>query len=81
MAHPILQFATNLGTAFQKTTIANSGSGYTAGISIEPHMVVVFHDAEPKNANEDTLRKNFVEYGKRLETLVAGARGAAKTPA
>jgi sugar phosphate isomerase/epimerase len=44
--------------------------GYNGGISIEPHMVVVFHDAALK-ANDDTMCKNFVEYGRRLEKLIA----------
>lgn len=46
--------------------------GYSAGLSIEPHMVVVFHDANSKAANDDATRKNFVEYGRRLEQLLAG---------
>ena len=44
--------------------------GYDGGISIEPHMVVVFHDAASK-ANDDAMRKNFVEYGRRLEKLIS----------
>jgi len=44
--------------------------GYNGGLSIEPHMVVVFHDAASK-ADDDTMRKNFVEYGRRLERLIA----------
>jgi len=43
--------------------------GYDAGISIEPHMVVVFHDANSK-ANEDAMRVNYVEYGQRLMKLI-----------
>ncbi len=43
--------------------------GYDGGISIEPHMVVVFHDAGSK-ANDDAMRANYVEYGRRLERLV-----------
>ena len=48
--------------------------GYDAGISIEPHMVVVFHDAGSK-ANDEPMRQNFVEYGRRLEKLIAGIKG------
>ena len=44
--------------------------GYDAGISIEPHMVVVFHDAATKASNDDAMRANYVEYGRRLETLI-----------
>ena len=43
--------------------------GYAAGISIEPHMVVVFHDAQSK-ASDSATRANFVEYGKRLSALL-----------
>jgi sugar phosphate isomerase/epimerase len=46
--------------------------GYDAGLSIEPHMVSVFHDPNAKvTTNNDAARKNFVEYGKRLEQLLA----------
>ncbi len=48
-------------------------SGYDGGISIEPHMVVVFHDTNTK-PNEDATRANFVEYGRRLEKLIARAK-------
>ena len=44
--------------------------GYKSGISIEPHMVVVFHDAASKS-NDDAMRQNFVEYGRRLEKLIS----------
>ncbi|MBI2926018.1 MAG: TIM barrel protein [Verrucomicrobia bacterium] len=44
--------------------------GYDGGISIEPHMVVVFHDAHSK-ANDDAIAANYVEYGRRLEKLIA----------
>jgi sugar phosphate isomerase/epimerase len=47
--------------------------GYDAGISIEPHMVVVFHDANSK-ANDDAIRANYIEYGRRLERLIASFR-------
>jgi sugar phosphate isomerase/epimerase len=44
--------------------------GYDAGFSIEPHMVAVFHDANSEG-QDDALRANFVEYGRRLEQLLA----------
>lgn len=44
--------------------------GYDAGVSLEPHMVVVFHDAQSKTSNEEVMRKNFVEYGRRLEKML-----------
>ncbi len=46
------------------------GHGYSAGISIEPHMVVVFHDAGSKASDETATRTNFVEYGRRLMQLL-----------
>jgi sugar phosphate isomerase/epimerase len=45
--------------------------GYDGGISIEPHMVVVFHDPTAKTANETAMRQNYVEYGRRLEQIIA----------
>jgi sugar phosphate isomerase/epimerase len=42
--------------------------GYAGGISIEPHMVAVFHDANAR-ASDDALRANYIEYGRRLERL------------
>lgn len=45
--------------------------GYNGGISIEPHMVTVFHDPNAKATNEGAARNNFVEYGRRLEKMVA----------
>jgi sugar phosphate isomerase/epimerase len=44
--------------------------GYRAALSIEPHMVVVFHDAQAQTAGQDAMRNNFVEYGRRLERMV-----------
>jgi sugar phosphate isomerase/epimerase len=49
--------------------------GYDGGISIEPHMVVVFHDSTA-TANEEAQRSNYVEYGRRLEALIAEVRPA-----
>jgi sugar phosphate isomerase/epimerase len=48
--------------------------GYDGAISIEPHMVVVFHDAQSKAGNEDLMEKNYVEYGRRLEQMIAEIR-------
>jgi sugar phosphate isomerase/epimerase len=44
-------------------------SGYQAGISIEPHLAVVFHDAAVKSSAEAQYRA-FVEYGRRLMRLI-----------
>ena len=54
--------------------------GYTGAISLEPHMVVVFHDAQSKTTNEETMRKNFVEYGHRLEQLVTDLKKQSRAP-
>jgi hypothetical protein len=51
-------------------SVAPTQARSCAGISIEPHMVVVFHDAQSKTNNEDAMRNNYVEYGKRLEAMI-----------
>jgi sugar phosphate isomerase/epimerase len=43
--------------------------GYQGAISLEPHMVVVFHDANSKS-NDAATHRNFVEYGRRTEALI-----------
>ncbi|MEI7728963.1 MAG: TIM barrel protein [Verrucomicrobiota bacterium] len=43
--------------------------GYRAGVSIEPHLAVVFHDANSK-ASDDVTYTSFVEYGQRLGKLI-----------
>ena len=43
--------------------------GYDAGISIELHMTVVFHDTDSE-APEQKMADNFIEYGRRLENLI-----------
>ena len=49
--------------------------GYDAALSIEPHMVAVFHDAQAKAANNDALMENYLQYGRRLEKMAAELRG------
>jgi sugar phosphate isomerase/epimerase len=44
--------------------------GYDAGISIEPHMVAVFHDAKLQSADDSAMQRNFVEYARRLERMI-----------
>ena len=39
-------------------------SGYDGGISIEPHMAAVFHDADA-GGNENGV-EIYLEYGRRL---------------
>jgi sugar phosphate isomerase/epimerase len=43
--------------------------GYDGGISIEPHLAVVFHDESVQSAAEVRFR-NYVEYGRRLMALL-----------
>jgi sugar phosphate isomerase/epimerase len=44
--------------------------GYQGAVSIEPHMVVVFHYLNSK-ANDSAIQANFFDYGRRLEMLIA----------
>lgn len=44
--------------------------GYDGGISLEPHMVSVFHDAKIQSSDEKAMQENFVEYGRRVEKLI-----------
>jgi len=44
-------------------------SGYSAGVSIEPHVAVVFHDAAVQSSAENEYN-SFIEYGKKLKALV-----------
>jgi sugar phosphate isomerase/epimerase len=50
--------------------------GYDGGVSIEPHLAVVFHDPTVK-ADPDKMRNSYVEYGRRMEAIVAEARQSA----
>ena len=47
--------------------------GYDGGISIEPHVAVVFHDTENKE-DPELLKKRrydtYIDYGKRFESLL-----------
>ena len=48
--------------------------GYRGGISIEPHMAVVFHDATV-TTSADVQYANYVEYGRRLAALIKEIEG------
>lgn len=56
--------------------------GYDGGISIEPHLAVVFHDAS-KQSPDDVKYANYVEYGRRMmkmiEEIKKGSKKAKKT--
>jgi len=47
--------------------------GYAAGISIEPHLAVVFHDAAVKSSAQAQY-ETYVEYGRRLMQLLDAIR-------
>jgi sugar phosphate isomerase/epimerase len=44
--------------------------GYDGGLSIEPHMAVVYHDRSVQSPEEERMA-NYVEYGRRLEALLS----------
>lgn len=44
-------------------------NGYDGGISMEPHLAVVFHDQSVQSA-DDVRYDNYVEYGKRFMDLI-----------
>jgi len=44
-------------------------NGYNGGISMEPHLAVVFHD-DSVTASEDVKYANYIEYGRRFMTLI-----------
>lgn len=52
-------------------------NGYDGGISIEPHMAVVYHDPSIKSEAEARY-KNYIEYGKRIEKLVSEIKESLK---
>src|SRR5579859_5038147 len=53
-------------------------NGYDAGISIEPHMAVVFHDKNVK-ASPEAQYDNYVEYGRRMAKLIEEVRTGLKS--
>ena len=44
-------------------------NGYKGGISIEPHLAVIFHDSSVE-ASEDTMYNSYVEYGRKMMELI-----------
>ena len=45
-------------------------NGYDGGISIEPHLAAVFHDAESANADSGDPVEIYYEYGCRLGSIL-----------
>jgi sugar phosphate isomerase/epimerase len=52
--------------------------GYDGGISIEPHLAVVFHDAS-KQSPDDVRYANYVEYGRRMMKMIESIRRKKKS--
>jgi sugar phosphate isomerase/epimerase len=50
--------------------------GYDGGISIEPHMCVVFHEKQTKEQGEKKACENYIEYGRRTMKIVEEIIGA-----
>ncbi|MBM4164138.1 MAG: sugar phosphate isomerase/epimerase [Lentisphaerae bacterium] len=50
-------------------------NGYDGGISIEPHLSAVFHE-ERGETQASVMHRTYVEYGRRLEKLIAGIQDA-----
>ena len=49
-------------------------TGYDGGLSIEPHLAVVYHEGSAQS--EDEVRyNNYVEYGRRFVQLVEAVQG------
>jgi sugar phosphate isomerase/epimerase len=48
-------------------------SGYDGGLSIEPHLAVVQHDQSVVSPEEQRYN-SYVEYGRRMERMVAEVR-------
>lgn len=48
-------------------------TGYDGGFSMEPHLQVVFHEAEGES-KEDAMYKSYVEYGRRFMKIVEECR-------
>jgi sugar phosphate isomerase/epimerase len=47
-------------------------SGYDGFVSIEPHIAAVVHTGE--SSDPETMYRTYVEYGRRLNEIVAEAR-------
>ena len=66
------------GTAEVKRTVKDLLSrGYDGGISIEPHLAVVYHDATVKS-EEAVKYANYVEYGRRMVKMIDDIRAELK---
>lgn len=50
-------------------------NGYDGGISMEPHLVHVFHETDDEQSKEKIAFDSFVEYGRRFENLPVEGTG------
>ncbi len=48
-------------------------NGYEGGISIEPHLGAVFHDANAQQSPDEAKYAMYVEYGRRMEKILKDA--------
>lgn len=56
--------------------------GYDGALSIEPHMVTVFHDPKaPTHEERRRMHENYLEYGRRLMAMVESIQAGAPAPA
>ena len=56
------------------------GRGYDAGISIEPHVAVVFHDATV-HATDDVVFESYIRYARQLEAMLRDIQDSLSTVA
>jgi sugar phosphate isomerase/epimerase len=45
-------------------------SGYNGGISIEPHLIHVFHEKDGSNASEATMTAAYIKYGRKMQAMI-----------
>lgn len=45
-------------------------SGYDGGISIEPHLAAVFHDAGSENHTDEDPKEIYIRYGRKLMEIL-----------
>ncbi|MBQ7590251.1 MAG: sugar phosphate isomerase/epimerase [Verrucomicrobia bacterium] len=58
------------GKGYVKEILSDlKANGYNKGISIEPHIAVVFHDENVK-ASEEKQYRSYVEYGQKLNQII-----------
>jgi hypothetical protein len=55
-------------------------SGYNGALSIEPHVAVVFHDANVQSSAEQQF-SSYVEYGRAMEKLVGDVQSELRAKA